>query len=103
MKLDPSTGPIPREQFKEIADAPFGEATKIIREYDPQWGRAPGEKFEWKITVQRKGSDCGTAIIKAASEQEANEAADALSEFDIDWDCGEGFDVVAVEPNVKRK
>lgn len=104
MKNDPSTGPIPRERFKEIIAAPFGEAAKAIREYDPQWGRADGEKFEWKITVSRCGSDQGTAIVKASSEEEANEEADNLSESDIDWDdFANGFQVVSVEPNKPRR
>lgn len=99
-KLDPITGPMSRETFAAAVAAPAGQAAKIIQNYDPQWGRAPGEKFEWKVRVQRDGSDSGTAYVKAASQEEADELADKLGEGDIDWDYDDGgFYVTSVEPN----
>jgi hypothetical protein len=96
---DPSTGPLDRETLKELAAAPFGEAAAVIRKYDPQWGRGLGEKFDWKVTVRRSGADRGTAIIKAANQEEADALADDLTEMEIDWDYdSDGFEVETVEP-----
>ena len=102
---DPVTGPISKELFKKLADAPFGEATKTIRQHDPLWGRAEGEKIEWIITVQREVTGLGTAIIKAASENEANDLADDLVSSEIDWDDVDinWFEVVSVEPKKASK
>jgi hypothetical protein len=95
---DPVTGPIDRATLKELADAPFGKAAEFIRKYDPQWGRAEGEKFRWKVTVRRE--DGGTAYVMAASQEEADEAADDLTESEIDWDFdGDAFVVETVEPD----
>jgi hypothetical protein len=102
-KLDPVTGPIPRERFAEIVNAPHGKACEMILKYDPQWGRADGEKFDWKVRVERSGTDEGTAIVKAATEQEAMDAAEELSESEIDWDydCGD-FAAISAEPHKER-
>lgn len=97
---DPSTGPIPREKFAELVNAPFGEASKAIRQHDPQWGRAPGAKFQWLVHVERSGSDQGRAWVDAASQEEAEQLAANLSTFDVDWEYdGDRFMVVSVEPD----
>ena len=101
MTNDPSTGPIPREEFKELARAPAGEARKRIRDYDPLWGVREGEKIEWEVICD--GQMRGRVIIKASSQEEADELADNLSDAEIDWECATGdFDVISVEP-YKRK
>jgi hypothetical protein len=100
MANDPSTGPMPRERLKELVDAPFGKAAEIIRQYDPMWGRRAGEKHEWLVRVERDGTGTGTAFIKAANQDEADELADELTESDIDWDdCDfNGLSIISVEP-----
>lgn len=101
---NPSTGPLDPETLKALAEAPFGKAAETIRKYDPQWGRRPGEKFDWEVTVRRSGADRGTAIIKAASQEEADALADDLTESEIDWDFdSDGFEVETVEPAKVRK
>lgn len=102
-KFDPITGVLPREKLAELAAAPHGEATKVIRRYDPQWARAPGEKFDWIVKV-RRGSGTGEAIVKAADQKEADELADDLRESDIEWDYdSDGFIVESVEPYIEKK
>ena len=97
--MDPISGPIPLLQFRELIDLPFGRAAAVIQRYDPEWGRRPGEKFEWKVEVRR--ADQGVAYIKAASQEEADRLADDLVESDIDWDNdGDDFTIVSVEPKV---
>lgn len=103
-KLDPVTGPVPREEFAQAVAAPAGEAAKILRRYDPFFGKAAGEKITWKVRVRRSGYDKGTAYVEAASEKEAGELVDDLDDDEIDWDYGgEGFEVVSVHPHVERK
>lgn len=97
---DPITGPIPREKFKEIASCPgAGKAREAIQQYDPLWGRQPGEKLEWKVRVERTGADRGTAYVKAAPQKEADDLADNLSSCEVDWDyADDDFDIISVEP-----
>lgn len=99
MKLDPVTGPIPRDKFQEIVVSPHGEARKIIQKYDPLWGRVPGEKFRWKVTVAATRLE-GTAFVEAATQKEADDLADKLQDGDVEW--GDGFcdfDILTVEPD----
>jgi hypothetical protein len=97
--LDPSTGPIPREEFAKLLSAPYGEAAKRIRRYDPMWGRADGEKIKWRVEVT--GQITGSAYVEASSEDEASKAAENLSAAEIDWDGGrEDFQVLSIEPAV---
>src|SRR5262245_47066979 len=97
LKLDPITGPLTREAFQEAVVAPFGEAKKIIRRFDPMWGRPDGEKFTWRVRV--RGTMFGTAYVEAASEEEANDEACNLRDADIDWnDQADDFEIDDVEP-----
>lgn len=98
--LDPSTGPIPRDKFREIVAAPFGEAANEIRKYDPLWGRAPGEKLKWKVTYEREVVETGTAIVEAETEKEAERLADGLDDSKIRWDYNREGDIISlhVEP-----
>jgi hypothetical protein len=99
MASDPSTGPIPKDKFMELVDAPFGEARKVIQKHDPQWGRAEGEKFRWVCEVQRTAGDGGKAYVMAASQEEADDLADDLSESDIHWDSwADDFEIISVRP-----
>lgn len=101
---DPATGPIPRDRFKELVELPAGKAAEAIREYDPLWGRRPGEKIEWKVRVERSGADNGTAYVKAATEKEAEALAEKLTSCDIEWDYDDdGFIITEVEPYAPRK
>lgn len=99
-KLDPVTGPLSRDEFMELAGAPFGAAAKRIRDFDPFFGRGDGEKIRWKVKC--RGDMHGTAYIEAASEKEANNLADNLSEAEVDWDGGsDDFEILSVEPDRK--
>ena len=96
---DPVTGPIPRDEFAALVALPCGEARKAIRKYDPLFGREEGEKIEWKVRAERRRDDCGTAIVKASSQEEADKLADDLTEHDFDWDDDFGdIEVKSVEP-----
>ena len=95
--LDPATGPIPRDKFAEIVAAPFGEATKAIRKYDPLWGRTAGENLKWKVTYEKKVIEVGTAIIEAETEKEAVQLADKLEDSKISWDCDRDGDIISMD------
>ena len=103
MSDDPSLGPMTRAELAEAIAAPAGKATEIIRKYDPQWGRRPGEKFDWVVKVRRSSRDEGTAIVKAASQEEADDLADELGDADIDWDHDDSFEIDSVEPAKPEK
>jgi hypothetical protein len=93
---DAVSGPLPRERLRELVEAPHGHAAKEIQKYDPQWGRRDGEKFEWEVRCTAVMT--GRAIVLASSQDEADKAADELSEAEIDWEIGgEGFEVESVE------
>ncbi len=84
---DKATGPIPREEFMALVSAPFGAAEKVIRKYDPLWGRKDGEKIKWRVKFSRKVWETGDAIVEAENEKEAEDLADNISDDDISWDC----------------
>ncbi len=97
MVLDPVTGPLTREQIRELAEAPFGTARAEIQKYDPLWGKAEGDKIEFEIVCQ--GTLEGRAYVKAASQEEADNLADDLNGAEIDWDVArDDFTVISVEP-----
>lgn|SRR5690348_13390221 len=98
-KLDRVTGPLSRKEFEECVRAPYGEAVKVIRRYDPQYGRAPGEKFPWKVKCRCEMY--GEAIVMAADEKEANKLADELTDAAVDWMYGHEseLEVTSVEPD----
>ena len=81
---DPSTGPLSREEFKKLVEAPHGQARREIQKVDPLFGRSPGEKIEWRVRC--RADMHGTAFVKAATEQEAEALADELTSNDVDWD-----------------
>jgi hypothetical protein len=98
-ELDRSTGPVPRAEFADLVNAPFGQAVKVIRKYDPLYGRQPGEKIKWVVQVQEMGRRDGTAEVEAASEKEAEKIAENLSSDDVEWDYdGADFRIVSIEP-----
>jgi len=97
MSLDRSTGPVPREKFAEIVNAPYGQAAKMIRKYDPTWGLKEGEKIKWRVCCS--GTMTGTAYVEAASEEEAIDLAEKLSASEVDWDDGrDEIEIESVEP-----
>lgn len=98
MSLDPSTGPISREKFKELIDAPFGAAAKEIRKFDPLFGRAEGKTVKWRVTVQRDSQDQGIIYVDASSEEEALTIAEEANDSDVDWDYdNSGFTAIRAE------
>jgi hypothetical protein len=92
----PSTGPLTPEQLKELAQAPFGAGREAIREHDPYWGRARGEKFKWRVEVSTTA--CGEAYVMAEDEEEAEELADALDDSAIEYTEFGRLNVVRVKP-----
>lgn len=95
---DPITGPVPREKFVEAVSAPYGQAQKIIREFDPLWGLAEGEEIEWKVKAKISYPARGTATVRAAGVKEAEAKVDELTFDDFDWDDLDDFEIVSVEP-----
>lgn len=89
MTKDASTGPIPRDVFARLIDAPHGEALNTIRKYDPLFRRQNGELLKWKVTYFRTILDTGTAIIEAADEKQAWIIADKISTKEISWSMGD--------------
>lgn len=90
-------GPIPRDEFMKLVEAPFGEAIKRIRKWDPLYGRAKGEKIKWK--VECRGELYGTAYVEAATQEEADKLADDLDCGAVDWGDGSSdFEIDSVEP-----
>jgi hypothetical protein len=78
------TGPIPKELFDQIANAPFAGASKAIRQFDPMFGRAEGEVVKWRVEFTREVRETGVAYVEAASLEEAEKLAGALSDREID-------------------
>ncbi len=98
--LDPSTGPVPRDKFRELINAPCGEAVKIIRQYDPLWGIPAGKKIMWRVDCRRTRID-GLAYVEASSEKEAQNLADDLAGCEVDWDTDEDdFEILSVKPDL---
>jgi hypothetical protein len=83
MANDPVTGPLTREQFAELVEMPFGEASKAIRKHDPLWGLKEGEKIDYEVVVSARVQ--GRAIVKASSLKEAEELAEEIGEHDCEW------------------
>lgn len=102
MKLDPATGPIPRDEFAAMIEAPFGKAREAIRKYDPLWGRETGEVIKWQVLFTRKVREEGRAIVEAATAEEAEKLAQKIPCGQICWDVGDSWDddieIESVEP-----
>ena len=98
---DPISGPIPREKFVELINAPFGEATKVIRKYDPLYGREDGEVIRWNVKFARKAYETGYATVEASSKEEAEKIASEMSGSKIDWEPDyddELGEIIDIEP-----
>lgn len=103
-KIDPSTGPVPRDEFASFVNAPFGQAVKTIRKYDPLYAREPNEKIKWRARFERKVREDGWATVEASTKEEAQKLANDLPEAKINWDVccdwGDDGDLISVEPEV---
>lgn len=96
MQFDPVYGPIPKAEFAELVAAPYGEATKRIRKYDPFYKREEGEKIRFR--VEATGRMHGVGYVEASNQEEADKLADELTDASFDWrDSSGGFDIVSVE------
>lgn len=78
-------GPLSRDEFQALVDAPYGTAVRAIREHDPLFRREPGEKIEWLCRFSRVVDYQGEAYVWAETEEEARKRANALPEEDIEW------------------
>lgn len=96
--MDPVTGPIPRLLFKGLVGAAHGQALKAIRQFDPLFGREPGEKIKWQVTAECRVR--GYATIEATSQNEANRLARDLLDAEFSWDepLELAVDTISVEP-----
>lgn len=97
-------GPLSREMFQALVDAPHGSAAATIKKYDPLYGtgkEGPPPAFKWRVRFSRRAREEGFAIIEAPTEAEAERKAAEMSENEIDWDAGRdsdwGFEVTNVE------
>lgn len=98
MTLDPISGPLSRQQLAELVKAPYGECVKVIRKYDPQYGRQPGEKFRWKITARCEMD--GVGYVMASDENEAAKLADEMADISFDWSARwpSDMEIISVKP-----
>lgn len=96
MAKDPVTGPFSREEFAKLVSAPFGEALKEIRKYDPLWGRTAGEKIKWRIVFSRQITERAEKIVEAQTLEEAEKLSDKIEDRELDWDV-EDTDMSTVE------
>lgn len=102
-KLDPATGPIPRDKFYALVSAPAGAAKKFIRKYDPFFGRAPGEKVRWLVTYTKEVE--GYAYVEAESKEEATKLGKNLRDDEVEYDThddGCRGDFISVEVDDQR-
>lgn len=105
-QIDPISGPIPREKFATLINAPHGEAGDIIRQHDPFWGLPDGAKIEFEVELTAEVT--GYAVVKAGSLEEAKKLAERLRPDEVDFDQFEKPDwtvetVNPVKPQPKRK
>jgi len=93
MTISP-TGPIPPEEFKALVDAPCGQALKVIRQYDPHYGKDDGELRKWRVKLFKEVQAEGFVTVEASSAEEAEALAYGVPDHKIDWDyddCGTSF------------
>lgn len=90
MTNHPSFGPIPVEEFRKVEKAPYGAATRILRSYDPLFGRISGTSKKFKMYVSKRAMRTDTAIveIEAADEAQARELIDHMEWDDFIWHDG---------------
>lgn len=81
-----ATGPIPPEEFRALIEAPYGAATKAIRQYDPMWGRKDGETVRWRVRVSMERPVVGSVIVEAETEEEAIDRAFEVNPDTIEWE-----------------
>lgn len=87
MTISP-TGPIPREEFKALVEAPHGQALKAIQKYDPLYGRfsTDGEPRKWRVKLTKEVQAVGFVTVEAVTKEEAEALAHEVSDHKIDWD-----------------
>jgi len=80
-----------------LVSAPFGEAEKTIRKYDPLWGRKEGEIIKWRVKFTRTVYETGYATVEAENEKEAEALADDIPDSKISWDYGGEGEIDSIE------
>lgn len=86
MSHDPVSGPLSREELRELVAAPYGAGLKVLRRYDPMVGRAPGETIKWRVSMYRECIERGWVTVEASSADEAEDIASKLPDAKIEWD-----------------
>jgi hypothetical protein len=87
----PSFGPVPPNEFAEAQRAPFGQATKILRKYDPLFGRVgPGPTKTFRISVRKRvyRTDSASVEVEATDEAQARDLIDEMDWNKFSWDEG---------------
>ncbi len=100
MSKHPSFGPMTPEEMSAALAAPYGKAAEIVRKHDPHFGKAAEDK-KWRVTFSRQVTERGYAIVKAATEEEANELAMDVPDADVkslDYDDPWTWEIDEVEP-----
>ena len=97
-----ATGPIPRDEFFSLVDAPCGRAAQVIRRYDPLWGRGlgDGKKIKWRVKLTQLVTMAGYVTVEAESQEEAGHLAEQIPDRDVSWDfeCADLSEIEEVEP-----
>lgn len=90
----PSFGPVPVEKFLEAQKAPAGNATKILRQYDPLFGmvQGGGKLKTFSVTVTRRvcSKQWSKREIEAESKEQAEKLLDAMDWDTFNWSDGYG-------------
>jgi hypothetical protein len=92
--IHPSTGLVPPEEFKKIADSEFYGAADKIRKFDPKYGLVndPMTKKSWIVNVERSAIEYGSAEIEAETAEEAKSIARKMPAHHFIWDDFETID-----------
>lgn len=104
----PSFGPVPPEKFFEALSAPGGQAKRILREFDPNFGTITTggnlKTFVVEVSCQVARRDYAIVEIEAADEAHAAELIHSMdwqlfrwSEGDSDESGNEGLEIECIE------
>lgn len=95
-----SYGPVPAEVMAKAVAAPAGQAAKIMRQYDPLFGKGEGEPVRWKCKLSRTVRQSATVYVEAPTEEQAEELAAEFEDDSAVWDDDDtdDFEIESIEP-----
>lgn len=84
-----SFGPVPKHEFERAKKAPYGQAARILRKYDPMFGlveNAENLKY-FSVSVSRiiEKDDHAIVKVRATTEDAARELVDKMDWTNFDW------------------